>query len=300
MNQELSDVTIGGAFTSQPDSSEARPGRDSVGRKLQREIILLLAWGPAILLQLAHPLVARGIADHSTFRSGSHGHLRRFAHTVRAMLQLCFGTDQEALAVLARINAIHERVKGRLPDAVGPFAAGTPYSAHDPALLAWVHATLLDINVRVYELYVGRLSGEEKDRYCAEATAIEPRLGIPRGTLPRSFGELGQSMEAALSSGEITVTDTARTLARSILYPGRPRVAQPVLWVVRLATAGLLPPTIRDAYGLSWSARKQAMLFLSAALIRNLLRLTPRVVRHWPAARRADRRDRSVDRTTTC
>lgn len=262
----------------------------SVGPKLQREIILLLAWGPAILLQLAHPLVARGIADHSAFRRESHGHMRRLYHTVGAMLQLCFGTDEEALAVLARINAIHDRVKGELPEAAGAFAAGTPYSAHDPALLAWVHATLLDMNVRVYELYVGPLSVQEKDRYCAEATAIEARLGIPRETLPRSFGELGQYMEAMLSSGQITVSDTARTLARSILHPGTPRVAEPVLSVVRLATAGLLPPMIRDGYGLSWNPRKQAMLSLSAGLIRNLLRVTPRIVRHWPAARRADRR----------
>ena len=265
-------------------------GTDSVGRKLQREIVLLLAWGPAILLQLAHPLVARGIADHSAFRRQSHGPMRRLAHTVGAMLQLCFGTEQEALEVLARINAIHDRVNGRLPEAAGTFVAGTPYSARDPALLAWVHATLVDMNVRVYELYVRPLSLEEKDRYCAEATAIEPHLGIPRGTLPRNFDELGRYMGAMLSSGEITVTDTARSLARSVLYPERLRVAQPVLPVVRLATAGLLPPVLRDSYGLSWSPQKQAMFSLSAGIIRNLLRLTPRVVRHWPAARRADRR----------
>lgn len=293
-------MRMAGSFTSQSASSEARPGTHSVGRKLQREMILLLAWGPAILLQLAHPLVARGIADHSAFRRESRGHMRRFSHTVGAMLQLCFGTEEEALAVLARINAIHDRVKGELPAAAGAFAAGTPYSAHDPALLAWVHATLLEMNVRVYELYVNPLSPEEKDRYCAEATAIEARLGIPHGTLPRNFGELGRYMDAMLSSGEISVTDTARTLARSILYPERPRIAEPLLSVVRLTTAGLLPPMIRDGYGLSWSPRKQAMLALSARLIRNVLRVTPRIVRHWPAARRADRRGEAFDRRMTC
>ena len=218
--------------------------------------------------------------------------MRRFYHTVDAMLQLCFGTEQQGLAVVARINAIHDRVKGELSEATGAFAAGTPYSAHDPALLAWVHATLLEMNLRVYELYVGPLSIGEKDRYCAEATAIEPALGIPRGTLPRNFGELGQYMESMLSSAEITVTDTARTLAGSILYPESPRMAQPVLWVVRLTTAGLLPPVVRNGYGISWTPQKQTMLFLSAGLIRNLLRLTPGLVRHWPAARRAHRRDR--------
>jgi uncharacterized protein (DUF2236 family) len=64
----------------------------SIGWKLQREIVLLLAWGPAILLQLAHPLVAQGIADHSAFRTQRHGRLRRLYGTIDAMLQISFGT----------------------------------------------------------------------------------------------------------------------------------------------------------------------------------------------------------------
>jgi uncharacterized protein (DUF2236 family) len=279
-------VSIARSFTLRPDSPEAGAGIDSIGRKLQQEIILLLAWGPAILLQVAHPLVARGIADHSAFRRESHGHVARFYRTLGAMLELCFGTEQEALAVFARIKAIHDRVNGHLPEAAGVFAAGTPYSAHDPALLTWVHATLLDMNIRVYELYVGSLSVEEKDRYCVEASAIETHLGIPHGSVPRNVNDLGQYMNAMLSSRQITVTDTARTLARSVLYPQTPRIAEPALSFVRLVTVGMLPPTIRDGYGFSWNGRKQAMLRLSAGLIRNLLRVTPRLVRHWPEARR--------------
>src|SRR6185369_15665830 len=100
----------------------------------------LLAWGPAILMQLAHPLVAQGIADHSAFRKERHGRLRRLFHTIDAMLQISFGTDEQAQAVVARINAIHNRVNGQLSQGAGVFPGGTPYSAHDPALLAWVHA----------------------------------------------------------------------------------------------------------------------------------------------------------------
>jgi uncharacterized protein (DUF2236 family) len=271
-------------------SPDAHPGTGSIGWRLQREIVLLFAWGPAILLQLAHPLVAQGIADHSAFRAQRHGRTRRLFHTIDAMLQLCFGTEPQARAVLARINAIHDRVNGRLAEAAGVFPAGTPYSARDPALLAWVHATLLDMNLRVYELYVGPLSVEDKDRYCAEASTIEAPLGIPAGRLPRSVGELGRYMDAMLASGNITVTDTARLVARDILYPPAPRLAAPAFSLVRLPTVGLLPSGIREGYGLSWSPRRDAMLGLSAGLVRGALRLTPPVVRHWPAARRARRR----------
>ena len=233
--------------------------------------------------------MAQGIADHSAFRSERRGRIRRFLHTVDAMLHLCFGTEPEARAVLARINAIHDRVNGQLSEAAGIFPAGTPYSAHDPALLGWVHATLLDMNLRVYQLYVGPLSDEEKDRYCAEASAIEEPLGIPHGRLPRSVSELDRYMDAMFSSGHITVTDNARLLAQAIVNPPAPRVAAPALSLVRLATVGLLPARIREDYGFVWSPRKATMLRLSAGVVRNLLRVTPPIVRHWPAARRARR-----------
>ena len=262
----------------------------SIGWKLQREIVLLLAWAPAILLQLAHPLVAQGIADHSGFRSQRHGRVRRLYGTIDAMLRISFGTEAQARAVVARINAIHDRVNGHLPGPAGAFPAGTPYTAHDPALLAWVHATLLDMNLRVYERYVGPLSLEEKDRYCAEASAIETPFGIPAGRLPRTVADLGRYMDTMLSSGAISVSDTARMLARDVIHPPAPRLAAPALALVRLQTIGLLPPGIREDYGLAWSVRRERLLGVSTRLVRTALRVTPPIVRHWPAARRAARR----------
>jgi len=255
-------------------------------------MILLLSWGPAILLQLAHPLIARGIADHSHFHTEPRGRVRRLHRTIHAMLQLCFGSEAEARAVVARINAIHDRVSGQLPDAVGNFAAGTRYSARDPALVAWVHATLLDMNVRSYELFVAPLAPEEKDRYCAEASAIEEPLGIPRGYLPRSFSELRRYMDAMYSSGEIIVTDVARTLAFEIVYPPAPAGVMPFLAPVRVTAIGLLPQPIRDGYGFRWNGRTEAMLHLSATLARHALPLMPAFARYWPAARRAVRHQR--------
>jgi len=254
---------------------------------VQREIVLLLAWGPAILLQLAHPLVARGVADHSVFRSERWGRTRRFHRTLQAMLRIAFGSELEAGRAFARINAIHDRVHGALPEAAGAFPAGTAYSAHDPALLAWVHATLLDMNLRVYERFVGALRPEDKDRYCVEASGIEQHLGIPAGRLPRSAGELGRYVDTMLASGELCLTDAARTLARAIVYPEAPRLAGPAVALMRLTTIGLLPPTIRAGYGFTWSARQETMLRGWAGLVRTLLPLTPSVLRHWPGARAA-------------
>jgi uncharacterized protein (DUF2236 family) len=269
---------------------DARAGTGTVAWKLQREIVLLLAWGPAILLQLAHPLVARGVTDHSAFRAERRGGLRRFHRTLGAMLRLSFGTEREALDAVARINAIHDRVHGALPGPAGIFPAGAPYSARDPALLAWVHATLVDRNLRVYEMFVDRLSLPDQDRYCSEASAIEEHLGMPGGHLPRTRAALDRYMAGMLASGEIAVSGAARSLARDILYPDALRVAAPAAALMRLTTLGLLPPAIRTDYGFSWSSRQDAWLRRCAGLVRALLPLTPSLLRHWPAARASRRR----------
>src|SRR5215831_17698682 len=188
---------------------------DEMTWQLHAEMVLLAGWGRAILLQLAHPLIAEGVAAHSGFRSGRR--LPRLARTLRAMLTLTFGAPDEVARVASTINGIHDRVHGALPTAAGTFVAGRRYSAHDPALLAWVQATLVDSLLSTYELFVAPLTGEERDRYCEESCGIESLLGMPPGYLPHSTGELRAYLEGELESGRIAVTDTARMLARDIL-----------------------------------------------------------------------------------
>ncbi len=265
---------------------------ESVTWKIHCEVVLLLGWARAILLQLAHPLVAQGVAEHSCFLAQRRGRWRRLRRTLDAMLTLTFGTADQAAEVARRINAIHDRVNGRLDERAGVFPTNWLYSAHDPRLLCWVHATVLDSFLLTYELYVGPLTLEEEDRYCAEAGAIESLLGIPSGYLPRSLGGLQQYMKEMFANGEITVTETARRLARAIVSP-LPGVARPLTWVVELPTIGLLPASIREAYGFPWDSRRDIALHLSARLIRGLLPLAPSIVRHWPAARAAFRREHS-------
>jgi uncharacterized protein (DUF2236 family) len=116
-------------------ASVARPRAGSVSWKVNRERLVVAGWGRAILLQLAHPLVAAGIDAHSSFRGSLMASVRRLWSTIGAMLSLTFGDDDQAIATAARINAIHDRVCGRLDASAGMCPAGTTYSAHDPELL---------------------------------------------------------------------------------------------------------------------------------------------------------------------
>ncbi|HEV8458966.1 MAG TPA: oxygenase MpaB family protein [Methylomirabilota bacterium] len=282
-----------------PRSVDARPpvhATAGVTWKLHCEIVLLAGWGRAILLQLAHPLVARGVAEHSGFLTEGWGRLARLRRTLSAMLTLTFGTREEVERVARAINAIHDRVHSELPTPHDAFPERARYTAHDPRLLAWVHATLVDSFLRTYELFVSPLGPEERDRYCAESSAIEPLLGIPAGSLPRSVAELRAYMDGMLASGEIVVTDTARRLAREVVYPPGLAVGWPLLALARLPTVGLLPASIRRQYGFPWDTRRERALVVVAAIARRLLPLLPSVLRHWPAARAARRRERAAGR----
>lgn len=281
--------------SSQP-ASEGLAGPDSAAWKINSEVVLLLGWGRAILLQFAHPLVAQGVADHSLFVRSPRLRRRRLVQTVRAMLALTFGTREEAEAAARGINAIHDHVQGHLPDATGRLAAGTTYSAHDPALLRWVHATLLESFPLTYRTFIGTLSVEEEERYHREATGMAPLLGIPEGYLPSSIAERQTYMEQMLASGELVVGETARRLAQELLepapwLPGPLRLcAHPVIWLAQLPVVGQLPSDIRAQYGLPWTPRQERVFQVLAALSRRIVPHLPALLRFWPTARHARRR----------
>src|SRR5436190_4864368 len=128
-------------------------GPDSVTWRVNREGALLLGGGRALLLQVAHPLVAAGVSQHSNYREDPFGRLYRTLDTVTAIV---FGSTPTAKEAAARLHRVHTRVKGEAGD-------GTPYVATDPALIMWVHATLVDTSLLVYERYIGHLPDEERE-----------------------------------------------------------------------------------------------------------------------------------------
>jgi uncharacterized protein (DUF2236 family) len=253
------------------------------------ETVTLLGWSPAVLMQLAHPLVAAGIGEHSVAVSHPELAMHRLSQTIRAMLALTFGDEVERQRAADGINRIHDRVHGVLPGAVGIYPAGTRYSAHDPALLAWVHVTLVATLPRAYELFVGPLTPAERDRYCVEATGLGPLLGIPDGLLPRTVAEVDRYIAEQLAGGAITVGPLARELARALVSPTVPRWTRLVSPLTALPTIGLLPPALRAAYGFRWTPRHEWALRVGAALARRILPRLPALLHHWPAARAAYR-----------
>jgi uncharacterized protein (DUF2236 family) len=204
----------------------------------------------------------------------------RLYSTADTMLWLLFGTPDETRRAADRINGVHDRVHGTLSEDHPALPAGTAYSAHDPALLAWVHVALHATLLEVYDALLGPLAGDERDRYCRESAFVEPLLGIPEGTLPRDASALRAQFEARLAL--LSVGRHARLIAHGILHPPRPWWATPLLPMWRLWTIGFLPASVRAGYGVRWGGMHAAAFRLSVLLARRLLPLLPERLRHIP------------------
>jgi uncharacterized protein (DUF2236 family) len=149
----------------------------------------------------------------------------------------------------------------------------------------WVHVTLLDSVVLVYERLVAPLSPAERDAYCREAAAVALDLGARPSQVPMTWADVGAQIERMYASGALVVSPQAKELARALIEPSFATLVRPLARLNRLVTFGLLPPAIRAQYGVPWSDRDAAALGRWLDRVRRLRRLAPRAVAWWADAR---------------
>jgi uncharacterized protein (DUF2236 family) len=239
---------------------------ESVIRKVgNTPLTPFLGGGPAVLLQVAHPLVAVGVVQHSDYRRDLW---HRLGRTLRALYLITYGTKAEAERAAEAVQAVHARVHGETDVQLGRFPAGTRYAASDPDLMLWVHATLVEASLSVYQRFVQALTPEEQERYYQEMALVARLFGTPASAIPRSHADFREYFAAQVASDTISVTTPAREVAAVILDAPLPAPLRLLLPAHRLATAGLLPPRLRRDYGLRWSQLHERALPLAARFLR--------------------------------
>ena len=256
--------------------------------RIARESVLMLGGGYALLMQAAHPLVAAGIVAHSSFRENPW---RRLASTMGAIYTVVYGTRAEADAIAAETRSIHARIRGSIPTQLGRHPAGTRYAAQDPELLLWVHATLIDTALVMHETFICPLDEERRGMFYEDMKTVAQLFGTPRAVIPESFGDFQAYRHERLTSGEITVTDAAREVARTVLNPTTTLALRPALGALNVLTSGLLPGSLREQYGLPWDRARAALFAASTGAVRRgVLPLLPEIVRVVGYERRAQNR----------
>jgi uncharacterized protein (DUF2236 family) len=205
------------------------------------------------------------------------------------MLALLFGDQHEAEGAIEGIRKIHRRVQGTLKADVGQFPAGTRYSAEDPALLRWVHLTLIDSVISLYEKVIGPLSEAERDSYCTDAAWVPVALGARESEIPRTWADVRRAFDDVIASGVLAVGDDAKAIAEAVLTPPLPSAVRwmlrPVSTLQRHVTMGTLPPEIRAQYG--WKPPAPKDLERTFARLRVFRRVLPKAIAWWPDARQS-------------
>ncbi len=272
------------ARTGDPRAGIYGPG--SLSWEVNRESVIMLGGGCAALLQLAHPFVAHAVDQHSATRSNPVG---RFSRTFMNVFAMVFGDLDHALEAARRVHDVHQRIRGRIKEDVGAFARGDRYLANDEEALLWVHATLLATALDVYERLVRVLSDDERERYYAESKLFAYLFGIPDSVLPSTYRAFARYYAETIASDTIAVGAPAAEMRRFLFRPPTPAHAPLTAWF-EVFTAGLLPPKLRDRFGLSFGRIEREVFARSVAALRAGHRFVPRRLRYFPAYVEAERR----------
>jgi uncharacterized protein (DUF2236 family) len=238
-------------------------GLSRTARRYASDGVLVAGGARAILLQVAEPAVAAGVARHSDF---AHRPVERLRNTLTFAYAVVLGTPDDATRVASFVNRAHVPVD----------------RAEDAVLQLWVAATLYDTAVTVHNRVFGPAPDELADELYRTYAALGTSLQMPAALWPADRAGFGRYWDARIA--ELSVTDEARQIAHDLFAP----VTAPVwlragLPLGRILTLDLLPASIRTAYGFEWTPRDEGRARRAWSLLRFLVAVTPHRLRSWPS-----------------
>lgn len=238
---------------------------------MNAEGILLAGAGRAILLQLAHPAIGHGVAEHSSFTQRPVDRLRG---TLTYVYAVTYGSDEQVKEVRRRVNRAHAPVR-RAPD---DSTAG--YSAFDAQAQLWVVATLYDTAVAVFDRIYGPFDDDAADAMYRDYAKLGTALQLPAELWPEDRAAFRRYYEPRLAA--LSAHDAAVRVGRGLLYPGRaPLWYRMVMPLARFLTAGFLPHPLRQDFGLPWSRHHERGFNLTMKGLAVVYPRMPRGIRHW-------------------
>ena len=244
---------------------------------------MLIGGMRALLVQALNPRAMAAMDQRSSWREDPWGRLRRTGDYIATTI---YGDTRSALAAAERVRAIHRRVSGF--DEV----TGKPYRADDPELLLWIHCVEVDSFLAAYRAYGGSLSDVEADAYVSEMTRAGKLVGLTTEDMPRSVTELRSYLERVTG---LCVTPAAREGLRLVMSPPVSLPAR-VAWAVPAAAAvAILPPEVRDLYGLPWFPPAEPLVRAATSTLCRTMRV---VLPPSPAVRAALERARALSSAT--
>jgi uncharacterized protein (DUF2236 family) len=202
----------------------------------------------------------------------------RFHRTFNITFTLVFGTLDQALRAARHLHHRHSTIQGVLPKTVGPFAAGTRYQANDLGALRWVYATLVETALMAHDLVLPALTAQERELYYSESRRFAALFGVPASALPSDWTGFATYCEAMRQPPSLAVGDAARAIAADI-FAGTGLWVRAPRWY-RALTAQMLPPHLREGFGLRDRDVEPRIAAQAIAWARRLYPALPERIRH--------------------
>ncbi len=214
-------------------------GPASVTWRMSADLASPVAGLRSLLMQALHPLAIAGVDQHGGWSRDPVG---RLAATTAYLATVTFGDRAAAMLAAARVRRIHDHVRGTDP------VTGRPYAAGDPALLLWVHGTLVDSVLVAGSLAGAALSAADSNRYVAEMVTAAELIGVPRHLVPSNIPDLDLYIASVRPTLRCTPA-AAESMTCLLDPPGLDEDTAEIWQDIRDAAIAVLPRWARQMYG---------------------------------------------------
>jgi uncharacterized protein (DUF2236 family) len=274
-------VTEAGAATFNPAAPVAtRP----LIRELAEWRMLLPFAGRVLALQGAHPIVAKGIYDHSTGFTDPFGRVQRTAEYAQRIL---FGPDRAGTAT--EIRELHRDIKGTGFD-------GKPYHAWNRDVWTWVHLTTLEAMLYGLRAVRGEIPRDQQQALYDEVKTVGLLYGVRAQDMPDDIEALHTYIRRGIDTKlthrpEQSIVDLLRNLPIPAGLPIPPRLwkalGHAISHPAHVLILGSFPSTVRRRWGIRWTALHETEYQAQLVVLRTASAPLPDRLRMLPYAYRA-------------
>ena len=247
------------------------------------------------LLQLLHPAIGAGVAEHSDFFNDPWDRIIRSIPQIMGVIY-----DPEPEAVGRRVRDYHRSIQG-------VDHRGRRYRALAPSTFWWAHATFQFAAEEVADRFdAHRLSDHEREELYLDGVEWYRRYGVSMRPVPADRAAFGLAWDRYLDevlemnpAAERAIDMALHQGAMDLKFlPGWTRLIQPlaVTPVLRLTAIGGLPARVRRRFSIPWRADEELQFRVLQIGIREMWRNMPAALRYGPSAAEGYRARRRLER----
>lgn len=271
---------------STPPATRTVLGPDSLVWRYFGDSRILFFLGTGFIMQTAHPVIGKAVAEHSNYRTDAYGRLQR---SLDLLWPVIFNDVEGAREYGKRLVDRHRTIKGTGDD-------GKAYHALNPEPYLWVHMTAYDGFLKMAEAFGDTLSDAQKQQLFEEWLQMGRQMGIRDKDMPADIPAYWVYWEKMITE-RLQRNETLDYVLREEYFTRRPKppitllpdavwavVRMPIGKVMYLTTRATMPESFREKFNVPWSAADQRNFDRLMQVLRLTWKVLPERARWLPQA----------------